>query len=141
VAVEPSKVGAKVTLEKNYDLTSVTKYARLVSTSRGGTRPEEGEEVNNMNTKAQVKGRLSAEDIANALASLTGDFYTKADFGLLDRGVERWTYCSIVYILAEMLGEEYDGAQEPFLEACRYYEVADHACMAEFPKCTIRDKE
>jgi hypothetical protein len=46
MAVEPSKVGAKVTPRKIYDLTSVTKYARLVFTSRGGTRPEKGEGVN-----------------------------------------------------------------------------------------------
>lgn len=44
--VSVTERGAKVTPRKIYDLTSVTKYARLVFTSRGGTRPEKGEGVN-----------------------------------------------------------------------------------------------
>ena len=94
-----------------------------------------------MNTKAKVVGRLTAQQIADGLSDLCGDFYTKADFGLLDRGVERWTYCAIVMLLAQMLENNGLNRLEPFLEACRYYEVADHECMKDFPYCTERQAE
>jgi hypothetical protein len=92
-----------------------------------------------MNTK--TKGVLSASNIAGCLNSLTNSWSTRMDYGLLEEGVHRWTFCSVAMRLCQELDDELMGEfdREAFLVACGYYEVANHKCMKDFPYDTTKD--
>jgi hypothetical protein len=91
-----------------------------------------------MNTK--TKGVLWASEIADSLYSLTDNWSTRRDYGLVQEGVHRWTFCSVAMRLCQELDDAVEGFdREGFLKACGYYEVADHESMKDFPYDTTKD--
>lgn len=81
----------------------------------------------------KMKGNLPLEHIADAI-------YHELHRGALDR----WTYCALVMSIRWEIDVHYD--QDPshgenFLEACHYYELADHDTMEGFPYTRTKETE
>ena len=94
--------------------------------------------------KTKKVQRLSAETIAENLRKVASDWATRADYLMLEDGVNRKTWCACVYQMMEALDEqsfadESEFDKLAFLDNAGFFKVADHESMADWTYCTKRE--
>ncbi len=94
--------------------------------------------------KTKTIQKISADTIAEELRKVSIDFYTKAEYLLLEEGIHRKTWCACVYQLMGALGDNADenGSEFDklaFLDKAGFFKVADHESMSDWTYCTKRE--